>query len=152
MRAHPITNLRYSAHGGDVNSSYTPAGEVNVWQRPLPEDAGNSSRILSAALALPTQRVLRGGGRSDESASGGSAAAARAELLAARAEATARALSLAAAAGGRCRGQALSLGQLAQLSPTAEGGAPLRPLALSENSGQPALLARLRAALPRYPC
>jgi len=119
MRAHPITSLRYSSSGGDVNAAYEAGGGVNVWQRPLPEDHAASARILSAALALPGKSL---------------GTAARAALQGARAEATARALAAAAAAAR----QPLSPAQLAALSPDAAAAAPAEPQAL---------LARLRARL-----
>ena len=53
LRAHPIGDVRYSGHDGDVAVSYDCDGTVTVRQKPLPEERVAGQRVLAAALAAP---------------------------------------------------------------------------------------------------
>jgi glycerophosphodiester phosphodiesterase len=53
LRAHPIGDVRYSGHDGDVAVSYDCDGTVTVRQKPLPEERLAGQRVLAAALAAP---------------------------------------------------------------------------------------------------
>ena len=53
LRAHPIGDVRYSGHDGDVAVCYDSDGTVSVRQKPLPEERVAGQRVLAAALAAP---------------------------------------------------------------------------------------------------